>query len=66
MLDLAVPSYGGCRLPCAGCAGCVDYAGLGALVAGNNILYLIIKSLKIVLDNIINLGGPVLSRFKNY
>ena len=59
-------SCGGCGLPCAGYADCADYAGLRALVASSSILYLIIKSLKIVLDNIINLGGLILSRFKNY
>ena len=43
----------------SGCAGCAGCAGLGALAVGSGMLYLTMKSLKVVLGGVIGSDGPV-------
>ena len=60
MLGLALPS--GC-VGCTGCAGCAGYAG--ALAAGSRMPFLTMKSVKVVLGDIIGLNGPLPSGSEN-
>ena len=62
-VELGMP---GLALP-SGCAGCIGCAGCaGALAAGRGMLFLIMKSIKIVLDNIISSNSLLLFRSENY